>query len=199
MKLLFMLLAMDGTPLPLTSMGMSIMLWNVRLSCPHFPHTTRPHVYPPKMWYTMVVSCVRRSNVFSAFSPPTSLSPCTCMPSSRERMYSCESSWRPRTKCLAILLMAEVSLPMLKLDCGSDSSARRTCAWYSHSTQKPGAEHSPCGSALKYAVNRRVWCRHCRAAAAKHVLPLLVSPAGKDPRRLSCTSCQRASSLSTSA
>ena len=41
----------------------------MRLSCPHAEHTTRPHAYPPNTWYTIVVSCVRRSRVFSASAP----------------------------------------------------------------------------------------------------------------------------------
>ena len=122
-------------------------------------HSTCPHVYPPKMWCTIVVSCVLASSSFSAFSPANSFSAWTCMPSSKPRMYSCESSCLPRTKCFAMLPMALVSLPMEKDPRGSESSALSTCFWYSHVTQKPGFLQLSCGwgSSAKCAVSRRVW------------------------------------------
>ena len=81
---------------------------------------------------------------------------------------------------------------MLNDALGSASSARLTCAWYSHVTQNPRASHESWGPSEKCAVKRRVWYRHCSADAAKQVLPLLVRPAGSWPRRLSSDSCQEA-------
>ena len=186
-----------------TSIGKSSALWYVRLSCPHAEQITRPHVYPPKMWYTRVVSCVRGSNTFSASSPACSLSQPTCIASSNERMYSCESSCRPRTKCLAIFPIELVSAPIVSRPRGFAASERRTKSWYSHVTQKSFAkifrapppetyasrfrkhrDASCAPGSAKCAVSARVWYRHCSADAAKQVFPEFEYPAGGLDRRL---------------
>jgi hypothetical protein len=51
-------------------------------------------------------------------------------------MYSCESSCRPRTKCLAIFPIELVSAPITTRPRGFAASERRTKSWYSHVTQK---------------------------------------------------------------
>ena len=78
-------------------------------------------------------------------------------------MYSCESSWRPLTKCFAMRPIELVRRPMPNDAAGAASRLLRTWRWYSHVAQNPPVAEAPvaqdsasCGPAAKCAVRSLV-------------------------------------------